>query len=93
MGIVSKFGLWLDKRFPEKVSAGEVYEKIEILELRLHTVTALRTQLEQIVNQHHELVAAHEELAKKVAALASENTALKAVSALRVRSSIPIPGR
>jgi phage host-nuclease inhibitor protein Gam len=31
MGLVTKIGLWLDKRFPEKVSAEEVWSNISKL--------------------------------------------------------------
>ena len=97
--MVGKFlinlGQWFNKHFPEKISADEVYQKIAAIELRLHEVTQLdqKFQLwaEAIDQQNDQIVA----LARKVEVLTTENSALKAASAIRTRvsSSIPMPGR
>jgi hypothetical protein len=88
-------GVWFNKHFPEKMSADEVYSKIAAIELRLHDVSVLHQnvlELQATNVQTGELLAT---LSKKVEALTTENAALKAQSALRMRvaSSIPMPGR
>lgn len=88
-------GTWFNKHFPERVSTDEVYGKFSAIELRLHDVTALQTQLEENIRKHNALANHVDVLAKKMETLTSENAALKAQSALRTRiaSSIPMPGR
>lgn len=88
-------GTWFNKHFPEKVSTDEVYGKITAIELRLHDVTSLQTQLEENIRQHNALATEVVALGKRIEALTSENTALKAQAAMRMRvaSSIPMPGR
>lgn len=86
-------GSWFNKHFPEKVSTDEVYGKLAAIELRLHDVASLETHVNELRHQLQGMSADVLVLAKKVEALTSENTALKAAAALRVRASIPMPGR
>lgn len=90
-----KLGEWFNRHFPEKVTADEVYQKLTAIELRLHDVTMVENAVEQRRLDHQALSAQVADLAKKVEVLTSENSALKAASALRTKiaSSIPMPGR
>lgn len=88
-------GTWFNKHFPEKISTEEVYEKIAALELRLHEVTVFQSQMDGLLRSHTALATQVNDLAKRIEALTSENTALKAQAAMRMRigSTIPMPGR
>lgn len=88
-----RIGTWMNKHFPEKVSTDEIRVALNSIELRLHEVTELTNNLDglrALGSEHGEQIVM---LSKRVDALTSENTALKAASALRVRSSFTMPGR
>lgn len=88
-----RLGTWINKHFPEKVSTDEIRATLNAIELRLHAVTVLENGLQNLMSRHTALTNDVLTIGKKVESLASENTALKAASALRVRSAIPMPGR
>lgn len=93
--LLINLGYWFDKHFPEKVSTDEVWRQFSAIELRLHEVTKLEANVTKLSADHLSLVNEVFTLNKKVEALTSENSALKAASAMRMRigSSIPMPGR
>lgn len=99
MGIVTKLGLWLDRRFPAKMSVDEVQSKLNAYDAQINEANAVVQEMAKLMEGYEKTSIAHglmlAELAKKVEVLTSESTALKAQAALRTRiaSSIPMPGR
>lgn len=49
MGRLTKIGLWLDKRFPEKLPADEVYRKLESLKSNAELALSLAQQYREEV--------------------------------------------
>lgn len=95
--LLIKLGMWLNKRFPEKFTAEEVSMQMEGYNRALADLREVSDALLEriVVLEKSDSIRDQSQatLSKKVEVLATENSALKAASALRVRSAIPIPGR
>lgn len=93
--LLINLGTWFNKHFPEKVSTDEVFGRFGAIELRLHDVTMIQSAVDKLAGDLQFAGERLGQLEKRMETLTSENTALKAQAALRVRvaSSIPMPGR
>lgn len=78
MGLVTKMGRWLDKRFPEKMELEDVLERFSIYEKDLGLIhTTLETLDIRLTNKH--------DLSIEVEKLKADVQKLQALSVVKVR--------
>lgn len=89
MGIISRLGHWLDTRFPEKISAEEVYKSLTAYQNLASDLSAVRFEMDRIREKFVAYTNGAQAFDKDLKDVKDELNKVKSVQAMmnKVRSS------
>lgn len=93
MGLISKLGRWLDTRFPEKISAEEVYKSLTMYEGVRVDLEFTKAELKNIFQKLSAFEIGARSFDKDITAIKDKINTMETVIKMRPTSSVALNGK
>jgi hypothetical protein len=87
MGMISDFGAWLDRKFPDKINAEDVYKSLAVVAQLQGQMTSFEARLDQIGQKLQAFEIGARAFDKEIRELKDELNKVKAVQVMMNRTN------